>query len=105
MRGIKFLTLFICVLSVLGLVCNASEPCSWYIVKRGNETPLFPQNSGEVRDLGGIYIDEKSITNGEKKLYLTFDAGYENGNIARILDILKEEGVVACFFVLSHLRD
>ena len=36
-------------------------------------------------------------------MYLTFDAGYENGNIERILDVLKEKNVKGAFFVLSHL--
>ncbi|MDR1628824.1 MAG: polysaccharide deacetylase family protein [Oscillospiraceae bacterium] len=33
-----------------------------------------------------------------KVLYLTFDAGYENGYTAKILDTLKEKGVKAAFF-------
>ena len=35
----------------------------------------------------------------EKKIYLTFDEGYENGMTAEILDILKEKNVKATFFV------
>lgn len=38
----------------------------------------------------------------EKKIYLTFDEGYENGNTARILDVLKEKEVSAVFFVTGH---
>ena len=38
----------------------------------------------------------------EKKLYLTFDVGYENGYTGRILDVLKEEQVPAAFFVVGH---
>ena len=34
----------------------------------------------------------------EKVLYLTFDCGYENGNTAIILDVLKEKQVQAAFF-------
>ncbi|MCL1951712.1 MAG: polysaccharide deacetylase family protein [Oscillospiraceae bacterium] len=33
-----------------------------------------------------------------KVLYLTFDCGYENGNTATILDVLKEKKVPAAFF-------
>lgn len=38
---------------------------------------------------------------GEKlpKIYLTFDEGYENGYTGEILDVLKEKGVSAVFFV------
>ncbi len=35
---------------------------------------------------------------GEKVLYLTFDCGYENGNTAKILNVLKEKDVKGAFF-------
>lgn len=39
------------------------------------------------------------------KVYLTFDEGYENGYTPQILDILKEKGVSAVFFVtLSYAK-
>ena len=44
--------------------------------------PMTPQR---LRELGGAYLDE----DGGKVLYLTFDAGYENGCTGKILDVLK----------------
>lgn len=38
----------------------------------------------------------------EKKLYLTFDCGYENGNTEAILDALKKHNAPATFFVVGH---
>ena len=38
----------------------------------------------------------------QKILYLTFDAGYENGNTASILDTLKKHDVKAAFFVVGN---
>jgi len=38
----------------------------------------------------------------EKKIYLTFDCGYENGNTAPILDALKKHNAPATFFVVGH---
>ncbi|MBR3602480.1 MAG: polysaccharide deacetylase family protein [Lachnospiraceae bacterium] len=38
----------------------------------------------------------------EKKIYLTFDAGYENGNTEKILDALKENDVKATFFLVGN---
>ena len=39
------------------------------------------------------------------KVYLTFDEGYENGYTPKILDVLKEKGVSAVFFVtLSYAK-
>ena len=36
-------------------------------------------------------------------VYLTFDAGYENGNVEKILDVLKTENVKGAFFILGNL--
>ena len=38
----------------------------------------------------------------EKRIYLTFDAGYENGYTPAILDTLKAQEVPAAFFVVGH---
>lgn len=98
------ITSFILIISVLSsLVCYADNGCNWFIVKRGNETPKFPENSKDVSRYGGIFIDTYAAENGVKKIYLTFDAGYENGNIEKILDIMKDEGVTGAFFILSNL--
>ena len=39
---------------------------------------------------------------GEKVLYLTFDAGYENGCTAQILDVLKAHRAPAAFFLVGN---
>ena len=44
--------------------------------------------------LGGVFIGSD-----EKNICITFDEGYENGYTAQILDVLKEKGVKAVFFV------
>jgi peptidoglycan-N-acetylmuramic acid deacetylase len=36
-------------------------------------------------------------------IYLTFDVGYENGNVAKIMDVMKEEGVKGTFFILGNV--
>ena len=38
----------------------------------------------------------------DKSIYLTFDAGFENGNTEKILDILKAHDVKAAFFLVGH---
>ncbi len=45
-------------------------------------------------DKGGVFIGEN-----RKVIYLTLDEGYENGYTAPILDVLKEKGVSATFFI------
>lgn len=46
-------------------------------------------------DMGALFIGEAE----NKRLWLTFDEGYENGYTAAILDTLKEKQVHAVFFV------
>lgn len=46
--------------------------------------------------------DADFIGKNSKKIYLTFDQGYENGYTAPILDTLKEKEVPAVFFLTGH---
>ena len=39
----------------------------------------------------------------EKSVYLTFDAGYDNGYTEHILDVLKKHNIKAAFFVVGNL--
>ena len=39
---------------------------------------------------------------GQKRIYLTFDAGYEAGYTPAILDALKKHKAPATFFVVGH---
>lgn len=38
----------------------------------------------------------------EKVIYITFDAGYENGYAPKILDVLKAHNAPAAFFLVKH---
>lgn len=92
---------------MLGTFCisgSAVDSCSWYIKRNGHNRPTFPKEAETVSQHSGYYIDEKlSADSTEKKLYITFDAGYENGNIEKILNTLKEENVPAAFFLLDNI--
>ena len=79
------------------------EQFTWFIKRNGKKSPGFSEKAALVDEYEGYYIDKAAAKNGEKVIYLTFDAGYENGNIARILDVLKEENVLAAFFILDNL--
>lgn len=52
----------------------------------------------EMKKYNAYYMSESE----EKKIYLTFDCGYENGNTEAILDALKKHNVPATFFVVGH---
>lgn len=103
MKVIKLIALTVCFAMLMSAVCYADEGCNWFIVKCGNKTPRFPDNAEEISKYGAVFLDSRSAVNKEKRLYLTFDAGYENGNIEKILNIMKDEGVTGAFFILSNL--
>ncbi len=72
---------------------------SWYAVHEKNgKRPAQPAEVPPVGDYGGYYLGQD-----EPVVYLTFDAGYENGNVAKVLDGLKAEGVPGAFFILENL--
>ena len=87
----------------ISICASADCPRSWYIRRNGQNAPNFSKDSSIVDKYNGYYIDKSASESQKKILYLTFDAGYENGNIERILDTLKKEAVPAAFFVLDNL--
>lgn len=79
---------------------SANGTLSWYCKRAKNhEQPSLPSEFSFIKDYDGMWID----TSGEKTVYLTFDAGYENGNVEKILDVLKEKQVPSAFFILINL--
>ncbi len=76
---------------------NLSGKCiGWGMRRNPPEPPEFtPEQKAVMDKYGCIYkgADDK------KYLYLTFDEGYENGQTGKILDVLKEKGVKAAFFI------
>ena len=78
---------------------------NWYCPKINSNGQLVADAPMRVVEkYQGYYVDRKCQKNdSEKVVYLTFDAGYENGNITKILDILREEKVNGAFFVLGNL--
>ncbi len=86
-----------------------TRPYNWYVVRTKDHTqPSADPNMTFVEKLGGYYIDKRhtGLDEGEEKVvYLTFDAGYENGNVARILDTMKGRGVTGAFFILGNMTE
>lgn len=59
--------------------------------------PVANATAEELRKYDAYYANDTD----EKVLYLTFDAGFENGNTPAILDALKKHQVPATFFVVG----
>ncbi len=97
MKRSKFITTLILLLT---LSINArAEVCGYYIMRKKNhERPVTDPCFSFMKDHKAYYIGPD-----EKVIYLTFDAGYENGNIERIADTLKKHGAKAAFFVLDNI--
>lgn len=107
MKKINFFGIGLIIASMLltGTV-SAKDTCmSWYCVRnKEHKQPLADAALRVVEKYDGYYIDHRHGDAAEEKvIYLTFDAGYENGNIEKILDVMKEEEVTGAFFVLKNL--
>lgn len=66
-----------------------------FVRKKGSPPQVTLEEQERLQKYDAFYIG-----NGEeKKIYLTFDEGYENGFTDDILDVLRDNGVKAAFFV------
>ncbi len=78
----------------------SNKKIGWGIKREDNhEQPdVGKENKALMDKYNGI-----SLGNSEsKKVYLTFDAGYEAGYMEKILEVLKKNDVKACFFITAH---
>jgi peptidoglycan-N-acetylmuramic acid deacetylase len=62
------------------------------------KTPVIDADDEELEELDAYYVGDEN----RKIIYLTFDAGFENGNTEKILDALKKHEVKATFFVVGN---
>lgn len=74
------------------------ETGSWGLCFRQEGAPPIG-NAGmdQLRQFDAVYLGDTT----RKVLYLTFDAGYENGCTEKILDTLKKHDVKAAFFLVG----
>lgn len=72
---------------------------SWYFKTNGNEQPTFDLDLEELKEYDVYTMGNKD----DKVIYLTFDFGYENGNVKKCLDILNKNDVKGAFFILDHI--
>ena len=62
------------------------------------QSPQGPVSSGTLKKYDAAYMGAGE----EKVLYLTFDAGYENGYTEKILDTLYKHNAPAAFFLVGN---
>lgn len=60
--------------------------------------PIGNVSASQLKEYNAYYVGDTS----KKKIYLTFDAGYENGYTEHILDVLKKHNAKAVFFLVGN---
>ncbi len=78
---------------------TASADGNWGLsFQEEGKPPIANATSDYLKQFNAHYADQTD----EKVIYLTFDAGFENGNTPAILDALKKHNVPATFFVVGN---
>ena len=99
------------ILLCIGMVCalravnrlGAAEAAAgindWGLSFQSEGAPPVANASQEyLRNFDALYVGDAN----QKEIYITFDAGFENGNTEKILDALKKHGVKATFFLVGN---
>ena len=86
-------------LSPASVAASASANTNWGLsFQEEGKTPVGNASADFLKQYDAYYAGDPS----KKVLYLTFDAGYENGYTPAILDALKKHNVKATFFVVGN---
>lgn len=104
MKKKEFFMLLSAALAVLGIVVvgirgSRVAAMSWGLCFRTQgKPPEGPADSAELSKYDAVYLGNTQ----ERVLYLTFDAGYENGCTEKILDVLEKHNAPAAFFLVGN---
>ena len=106
MRKRDLLLVVVAVCTALGIVghllvknITAVMAGSWGLsFRQEGYAPVAPASQRELSRVDAAYLGDTN----QKVIYLTFDAGYENGCTAKILDILQKHNVPAAFFLVGN---
>ena len=91
----------LCALTAGFFVLRSSvlETGSWGLsFRQEGQPPVGNAGQEQLRRYDAAYIGDTT----DKVLYLTFDAGYENGCTEKILDVLQKQNVKAAFFLVGN---
>ena len=90
-------------LLVIGqFVGGAIETGSWGLsFRQEGAPPIGNAGAQQLARYDAAFLGDTQ----EKVLYLTFDAGYENGCTEKILDVLKAHNVPAAFFLVGQYME
>ena len=101
-RDLFLIGIAVCVALALAaqlLMRNIMATGSWGLsFRQEGYAPIGPASARELARYDGAYLGDTT----KKVIYLTFDAGYENGCTGKILDILQKHQVPAAFFLVGN---
>ena len=87
------------VLAVGQFIFPAVQTGAWGLsFQTPGQPPSGPASGAVLKDYDAVYLGDTA----RQVLYLTFDAGYENGYTEKILDVLKKHQVPAAFFLVGN---
>ena len=84
----------------IGIFLKSAVPTgAWGLhFREAGMPPIASAGADQLKAYDAAYIGDP----GEKVIYLTFDAGYENRCTEQILDALKKHSAPAAFFLTGH---
>ena len=96
-----FILLILCIFGISSFTL-ASNTTSWGLCfNHPNEVPRGNASAEELLKYNAYFTGNTE----EKKIYITFDVGYEAGYTNSILDTLKSHNVKAAFFIVGNVFD
>ncbi len=104
MKKRDLMIIWVAVLAAIALAVSifsrqVIETGSWGLSFRTEGAPpVGNAGSAQLAQYDAVYLGDPA----QKVIYLTFDAGYENGCTEKILDVLKAHEVKAAFFLVGN---
>jgi len=108
---IKILSAVLCIAVLLGFggisvieriennIIESSADGNWGLsFQIEGEKPVGNASPEYLKQYNAYFVKDTT----ENVIYLTFDAGFENGNTEKILDALKKHNAPACFFLVGN---
>ena len=100
MKRCLALCLLLCCL--MGCKSEAIPTGSWGLsFHTEGQAPTGNSSKAQLARYDAVYLGDEN----QKRLYLTFDAGYENGCTEEILATLEKHDVPACFFLVGNYME
>ena len=84
------------------LPASSTANANWGLsFQEEGKPPVGNAGAAYLKDFDAYYREETE----EKRMYLTFDCGFENGNTPAILEALKKHNAPATFFIVGNFME